>query len=735
MNSVPDGDLNHSEIVMDNERYKAKEPGNTDSDEVDGSVISRFRRRKGVKVTGRYVPPLEWEKVHATHSDERRGSAQTEHRGDDTSKTEQEKQRMELLVSTQASDAKNVEDMSQEKIDKKTSSKAAVKKSDDDVLPRGSGIPKETLEELKNILKESPLIHHKNRWNPKTSTTITEIRLPKPVVSTRDKSTLTFETFQPHLGKQIQKPQPMENVEAKQPHEMLIDSILQEPLQAQKDEQSLQPNQPFNGNQILLPDQLSVASGSRFDTPTNTFKDSMSASGKDDDHSDSKIPNSLHLISHIEQIKQQIAREDIRFVRFEASDLHGVSRSKTVPARFFQEKAENGICMPRSYLELSLELKENGVDHISSKQFNGDILLKPDLQTFRVLPWAEKTARVICDSLSFLGNPLPTSPRYLAKHLLSQLQESGFLLKAAFVYEFCVFGVAEIVNSKTVSLSAATLLSDHQSFMQELFDGLYYIGGNIESFSPSSAPGQMEVSFHPEYGLAAADNAFTFKTAIKEAAKKQGYIASFFTDSVGFYNSGLLSHSLWDLSGTRNVFDGGSGTEGLTDLGKQWLSGLLLHSAALSCLVAPVAACRKRFLKDDKDSRSSISVTWGSNDHNCIYNIKPYGCHGPYIENKLCSATANPYLVLAATIAAGLDGVRRGLNLLGNTNSSSKLSEMKVPSVPVKLENALSALEEDTYMRRCLGEPFIKYFMAMKHYELETDEGDAERNKFLEYFI
>ncbi|XP_018420352.1 PREDICTED: lengsin [Nanorana parkeri] len=699
------------------------EPRNTENDEVDGSVISRFRRRRrGVKVTGRYIPPLEWEK------DERQGLTQTDHRGDNTHKAEQEKQTMEPVASSQVSDTKNTDNMLQEKINhNKTDDKNTAEKSDKD----GSAIPKETLEELKTVLKESAFIHHKNKRNPNISTTIAQIHLPKRVENTREKSGLTFETFRPHLEKEIQQQEPA----AKQCHEMPIAPIMPGPVEVQNDEQFIQPIQTFNGKQILLPDQISIAPETKHEPPATEFKEGLSASSKDVDPSGDEIQDSYSIIALVEHLKQQIAREDIRFVRFEATDLHGVSRSKTISARFFQDKAVNGICMPRSNLELTLDTKDNEVDHSSSKQFNSDILLKPDLQTFRVLPWTEKTARVLCDPFTLLGNPLLTSPRYLAKRLLSQLQESGFLLSSAFIYEFCIFGVAEIINSKTISFPAVTLLSDHQMFMQELLEGMYYTGGNIECFSSSSAPGQMEVSFLPEYGLAAADNAFTFKTGIKEAAKKQDYIVSFNTDSVGFYNSGVLSHSLWDVSGTKNVFHTGSREKVLTDIGKKWISGLLQHSAALSCLVAPGAACRKRFLKNDKDPPNSICSTWGSNNNTCTYNVKSQGCNGTYIENMLCSATANPYLVLAATIAAGLDGLRRGLDLFEAANSHTKLTELKAPSVPLKLEDALSALEEDTCMRASLGEPFIHHFMTMKRYELETDEGDTERNTFLEYFI
>ncbi|XP_056421786.1 lengsin [Hyla sarda] len=708
------------------------DPSSTEFDEVDGSVISRVRRRREVKVTGKYLPPLEWEKINASQSDERQNSAQKDYQADESSKTEQEKQRMESRVSVQTASTKVAEDVPEEEMSSKQNVKDIHGKPKEHLLPLGSSIPKETLEELKSILKESPLIIRKNKWKPKSTTSITLIRPPNQAEKPSEKLGLTFETFRPCLEKENQKLKYTETPEANESQDLLTEEILPDHTDSQKEAQLLQPTQTFDESQILIPGKSNHVSGIKFD-PFSTDETKCSSS-KHIYVSSSGGQNPLQLASCVEHIKQQIAREDIRFVRFEAADLHGVSRSKTIPARFFQERAVNGIYMPRSYLELTVNPKDNEVDHINSIHFNSDIILKPDLQTFQVLPWTEKTARVICDSFTFLGDPLLTSPRYLAKQLLHQLEEIGFTLHAAFMYEFCIFGIAEIINSKAIAFPAATLLTDHdQLFMQEMFDGMYYVGGNIESFSPSIGPGQIEVSFKPEFGLQAADNAFTFKTSIKEVAKKHGYIASFYTDMVGFYNSGVLTHSLWDINGKKNLFF--CETQELTGIGKNWLSGLLLHSAALSCLVAPGVACRKHLSKDVKESQESISATWGFNNNSSTYNVKSYYNNGIYIENKLCSAMANPYVVLAATVAAGLDGIKKGLNFFDSTNSSTDLPELKALSIPLKLEDALCALQEDKCIRASLGEPFIRYFMAIKQYELETEEVDSERNKFLEYFI
>nr|KAF6505797.1 lengsin, lens protein with glutamine synthetase domain [Rousettus aegyptiacus] len=484
-------------------------------------------------------------------------------------------------------------------------------------------------------------------------------------------------------------------------------------------------------------DQTAVIKSSPFKTSASTPGGDFNpdSSYTDNARDSTQIPTAPQLSSRMKHIKQEMAKNHLQFVRFEATDLHGVSRSKSIPAQFFQEKVIHGVFMPRGYLELIPNPKDNEVDHIRATCFNSDIVLMPELSTFRVLPWAERTARVICDTFTVTGEPLLTSPRYIAKRQLSQLQDSGFSLLSAFIYDFCIFGVPEIINSKTISFPASTLLNNHdQPFIQELVDGLYHTGANVESFSSSTRPGQVEICFLPELGINSADNAFTLRTGVKEVARKYNYITSFFIET-GFCNSGILSHSLWDVGGKKNMFCSSSGTEQLTITGKKWLSGLLKHSAALSCLMAPAVSCRKRYSKESKDQKESVPTTWGYNDNSCAFNIKCHGEKGARIENKLGSATANPYLVLAATVAAGLDGLQSSDSVLVDFDESTELYQSKPSEIPLKLEDALVALEEDQCLKQALGETFIRYFVAMKKYELENEETDAERNKFLEYFI
>ncbi|XP_075001367.1 lengsin isoform X3 [Calonectris borealis] len=588
-------------------------------------------------------------------------------------------------------------------------------------------ISKRSLQELKNLLSEGPLPDYGPNYSGKAGGTFSQKNL-KPREKTADKQGRPFETFSPHFGEENRKYHSFHKEGVGQQSKPLL--VLSS---AGSDQQ-----QPAGSDMDQLVLRLPAASTHAESTAPEIQFDSSAGhpeSSREPDVNSLGSPTLLHLFSQIEFIKQQMARDNVQFVRFESIDLHGVSRSKNVPSRFFHEKAIHGVAMPRSYLELTLNPKDNELDYINATSFNCDIILNPDLSTFRILPWTEQFARVICDSFTVLGNPLMTSPRHIAKKQLSQLQDNGFSLHSAFTYEFCIYGITEVVNSKTISFPAATILNNHdQTFIQELIEGMYYAGANIESFSSSSGPGQMEITFHPAFGIDAADSAFTFRTGIKEVAKKYNYVASFFSES-GFYNSGALSHSLWDLNGQKNLFSAGYGGEELSDIGKNWLSGLLAHTAAISCLMAPTTSCRKPYSKYSKESKETVNAKWGYNDNSCAFNVKSHGGKGTHIENKLSSATANPYLVLAATIAAGLDGVKRGLRYDDMLQEENHAADLKHSLVPLKLEDALVALEKDSCIKEALGETFVRYFVAMKHYELETEEMDSERNKCLGYFI
>ncbi|KAM4749926.1 lengsin [Anableps anableps] len=669
-------------------------------DQTDGSKMSLGKEEKGVRVTRKYVPLL---------GQGCRGGEPPA----DQSLTSSETPLETLSVTAagpQAEDLRVEERPHGEDWMKEESSQTRVSFG-------GPGVHQQTMEELKSILRDSHLVGIRGREEGKPGSPFTYLHGSSS-----------------SSGGGHERREDDDN-----PHRMF--STFKPQSDASRRGGSSRESTP-----IQLPSTVDSSSSIRSAAKTNrqpgvriyAHSSGSSWGETEDSHPDNEnkaveFSSNVRFFSAMEQIKQQIARENINFVRFEATDLHGVSRSKTVPVRFFHEKAIYGVPMPRSYLELTLSPKSNEVDHASTASFCSDVLLIPDLSTFRVLPWAEQTARVICDPCTVTGSPLRTSPRLIAKQLLGQLQSLGFSLHSSFTYECCVLGAPDRIGPKTLLFPATTLLSNHDlPFFQQLVDSMYCMGADIDSIASASGPGQMEINLRPEFGIAAADSAFTFRTGIKEMARKHSYIASFFTDD-GLYNAGVLSHSLWDANGRRCLFQSGEKAADLSEIGRKWLAGLLTHSAALSCLMSPGLGCRSHIAKTIKDPKRMLYATCGCNDNSSSFNIKCHGGRETHIDNKLGSAMANPYIVQAATVAAGLDGIRRNLNIENILNKAP--GQQREFAIPVKLDNALEALAEDHVICSALGEPFVQYFIAMKKFEIETQELDDERNKCLEYFI
>lgn len=696
-----------------NDSEDSQEAQSRDKDQIDGTGMSLDNRRR-VRVTGRYVPPSEGKAggpciIHTPPSFSIPPDSST-------------------VISIGPRPHRR-----QDQVDEPRTGEPPVQRGEEEdwtreaaPQPRVSycetGVPRHTMEELKSILKDSPLVSIQRRVDGKPGSPYTYLqgggasgsgrpeRPERPERSVDDgKAGRMFSTFKPQSDASRRGPDSREGMSI-QPHPT-VDS-----------------SSPFRADA-----NTNKPPGFRTHTQASGGSWGETGGSSAENRSETEVFWNQRFISAMEQIKQQIARENINFVRFEATDLHGVSRSKTVPVRFFHEKAVYGVPMPRSYLELTLSPKSNEVDNASTANFSSDVLLIPDLSTFRVLPWAEQTARVICDPCTVAGNPLRTSPRLIAKQLLGQLQAMGFSLHSSFTYECCVLGAPDRIGPKTLMFPATTLLSNHDlPFFQQLVDSMYCMGADVDSIASASGPGQMEINLRPEFGIAAADSAFTFRTGIKEMARKHSYIASFFTDD-GLYNAGVLSHSLWDANGRRSLFHSGDKAGELSEIGRKWLAGLLSHSAALSCLMSPGLGCRSHIAKTIKDPKRVLCATCGCNDNSASFNIKCHGGRETHIDNKLGSAMANPYIVLAATVAAGLDGIKRGLSADGSLSKAP--SQQKEFAIPVKLDEALEALGEDHVIRSALGEPFVQYFIAMKKFEIETQELDDERNKCLEYFI
>ena len=420
----------------------------------------------------------------------------------------------------------------------------------------------------------------------------------------------------------------------------------------------------------------------------------------------------------LEQVLSRIADDRVEFVRFEQTDLHGISRSKTVPARHVESFARGGLNFLLGQLGFDAQAGvAPGTGYLEDRGFP-DSKLFPDPDSYTVLPWADSTARLLCIPHFFDGTPAPASPRLAMARLCEALAGEGYQHLAGYEYELYLVRAEDRQPPFTgIQIFATLRNSFDEEFVSEVLLAMPQVGVDIITANAEYGPGQMEINFAPAIGLAAADQAFTFKNGIKEIARRHGYMASFMTKPYADQSAcGCHLHeSLLDLDSGRNAFAEDDTTPGrLSQVGRWWMGGQLAHLPALTAFFAPTVNCGKRF---KLWSFAPVNASWALENRTVAIRVKGLAGAGLHTENRVPCGASNPYLVGAAAIAAGLDGIRNHLEPPPPTEGLAYGAEGPVP-IPTRLEAALDELEKDAVLRGLLGEELIHLFLAVKRHEV-----------------
>ena len=443
----------------------------------------------------------------------------------------------------------------------------------------------------------------------------------------------------------------------------------------------------------------------------------------------------------LKTVLKQIEELDIHYIRFEFSDLYGIARSRVISARHFREKCK-GLNLGLDHF--AMDPRGNLADQAPYTESSGypDGVWFPDLESFRVIPWCRHTAEILIEP-TLNHKPLMCFPRYIARKQLEKLTDLGFSLQSTVDYEFYVVDrITKTPLTEDTSVSSTIRNYANPEWMEDLLSYLPYMGVDVEMCDSKKGPGQMQLTYKPEFGIRAADNAHVFKTAVKEIAQRRGYIASFmskpWTDQPD--SSGHFCHSLWDSEGSRNVLFDPKSPSGLSDIGQHWMAGILIHAPAISILMAPTVNCLRRY---KKFNFVTSNATWGFDNRTCAVRVKVNGEKGTYLENRMGAGGSNPYLSMAAVIAAGIDGIQRKLPLPDKVTGSA-FSEGNLPpgtvSLPANMDEAIKAFMSDGVIREAFGTEFRNAFLALKRHEMKgekdaDEDGDKEweRKMFFNY--
>ena len=429
-------------------------------------------------------------------------------------------------------------------------------------------------------------------------------------------------------------------------------------------------------------------------------------------------------------------KEGIGFVRFELPDMHGISRSKTIPIAHAADYAERGLNMYGgvSVLDARSDVVPGTLYH--EEVGYGDQLLFPDPDSAQVVPWADRTARLICDARWYDGSPLEATPRHVFRRALDKAEGMGFTPVIGSEFEFYLltadtheplFQGYQIFN---------TVRNDYVPTIRRIVEEMPRVGVDIITANCEYAGSQWEINFAPGTGLAGPDNAFTFKNGVKEIAKQDGYLATFMSkpwaDSAG---SGCHTHlSLLDESG-ENAFGDEADPDGMNDTCRRFIAGVLTYAKAFDAVIAPTVNCLRR---RRRHTFSPTNISWGHEDRSALIRVKGGSPASKHVEYRAPSAQSNPYLVGAALIQAGLRGIEDKLEAPAPSKPGVPAEEDdSLEKLPIDLSESLDALEGEPATRDFFGEDLVKAYTTMRRYELARLAdwvSDWERTEYMELF-
>jgi glutamine synthetase len=352
----------------------------------------------------------------------------------------------------------------------------------------------------------------------------------------------------------------------------------------------------------------------------------------------------------------------------------------------------------------------------------GDFVIRPDMATLRRIPWLPGTALVLGDVGDHDGNPLPYSPRAMLKQQLERLKAKGFTAKMASELEFYVFddSYASAREKHYRDLkTAGWYIEDYhvlettkrEPLMRAIRNGIDAAGIPVQESKGEWGPGQEELNLVYAEALEMADRHVFYKNGVKEIAFLHGQAVSFMAkwrqDLAG--NSCHVHGSLWHAGDDRPAFSDGHDE---TPLFHRFLAGLLGAASGMTFFLAPYVNSYKRF---QAASFAPTGICWSRDNRTAGFRVLG---HGPAtrVECRIAGADVNPYLAFAAFLAAGLDGIERGLELQPEFRGDAYRSE-RVPSVPKTLREALEHLDRSEVLRRALGDEVVDHYLHAGRWE------------------
>ena len=443
-------------------------------------------------------------------------------------------------------------------------------------------------------------------------------------------------------------------------------------------------------------------------------------------------------VSSAEEIEAAKAK-GIRFIQLQFTDIMGVVKAVTIPIHQLEGSVRHGTWFDGSSVEGFTRIAES------------DQYLMPDMRTFSEIPWSNgAAARVICDVFTPRGEPFAGDPRYVLRRQVERAKKLGYIVNMGPELEFFLFRRADdgtiepLPHDQAGYFDFSTDLA--VDIRHDMVDALETFGIRVEAAHHEVAAGQHEIDFEYADALQTADNAITFKFTLKAIAQKHGLYATFMPKPIhGINGSGMHTHqSLYSIEGSRNAFADAESSYGLSPLAKSYAAGILGHARGMIAVLAPLVNSYKRLVPGYE---APTYLTWGRTNRSALIRVPMVSpgksIEGTRLEVRCPDPSSNTYLAFAAMIAAGLDGVEKGLELSEPVEESlfemdaTTIAAKSIRELPGTLGEALDELEKDDVIREALGDHVFSHFVDAKRTEWDeyrTQVSDWEVERYLEMF-
>lgn len=415
-----------------------------------------------------------------------------------------------------------------------------------------------------------------------------------------------------------------------------------------------------------------------------------------------------------QDIMRRIEEEDIEFIRLQFTDMFGALKNVAITSSQLEKALDNKCMFDGSSIEGFVRIEES------------DMYLYPDLDTFETFPWRPqqgKVARLICDVYKADGTPFEGDPRYVLRRVLKEAEDMGYHFNVGPECEFFLFhtddnGMPTTISHEKASYFDISPLDLGENARRDMVLTLEDMGFEIEASHHEVAPAQHEIDFKYGPALKAADNIMTFKLVVKSMAKRHGLFASFMPKPLyGVAGSGMHTNMSLTKDG-KNVFDDPNGENGLSKEAYYFIAGIMKHIKGMTAVANPLVNSYKRLVPGHE---APVYIAWSATNRSPLIRIPASRGAGTRVELRSPDPAANPYLLLALCLAAGLDGIKHQMtppkavngNIFELTEREMKRAEIE--SIPANLHQAIVAMEADPFIKETLGtHVYTKYVEAKK---------------------